>query len=230
MLILVALRAYCAHVTIYGADPRPADDLTPRARILDAAIAQFARHGYARTTFRTIADAAGVSVGLVQHHFGTKAGLRQACDDAVMALVQRKVEASRSGELDRPAFLAALQQQGAPLVRYVARAVLDGSPAAAEIFVQLTEATAAFLSDTWPDRFPMGSARARDAAAVMVAMNLGPVLLREPVARVMAIDADDETIPAPFGPAMLDVFAALGEYVTTGPAHGLRDALEEVPR
>ena len=75
-----------------------------------------------------------------------------------------------------------------------------------------------------------GHVSLRNAAAVMVAMNLGPVLLREPVARVMAIDPDDETIPAPFGPAMLDVFAALGEYVTTGPAHGLHDALEEVPR
>lgn len=37
---------------------------------------------------KRIADAAGVSVGLVQHHFGTKAGLRQACDDTVIDVLR----------------------------------------------------------------------------------------------------------------------------------------------
>ena len=50
-------------------------DLTARARIRDAAIECFARQGFA-VSVRAIAAHAGVSPGLVIHHFGSKAGLR----------------------------------------------------------------------------------------------------------------------------------------------------------
>ena len=50
-------------------------------RILSAAVAEFAEHGFTKTTVRGIATAAGVSPGSVIHHFGSKEGLRSACDD-----------------------------------------------------------------------------------------------------------------------------------------------------
>ncbi|KUM36261.1 TetR family transcriptional regulator [Arthrobacter sp. EpRS71] len=62
-----------------------AEDLTTRARIRDAAIRLFGRDGFARATVRDVASAAGVSPGLVIHHFGSKAGLRDACDHHVLA-------------------------------------------------------------------------------------------------------------------------------------------------
>jgi AcrR family transcriptional regulator len=52
-------------------------------RILSAAVAEFARHGFTKTTVRGIAAAADVSPGLVIHHFGSKDGsaqrLRRPC-------------------------------------------------------------------------------------------------------------------------------------------------------
>ncbi|MGR0159032.1 TetR family transcriptional regulator [Paenarthrobacter nitroguajacolicus] len=62
-----------------------AEDLTTRARIRDAAIGLFGRDGFARATVRAVATAAGVSPGLVIHHFGSKSGLRDACDQHVLA-------------------------------------------------------------------------------------------------------------------------------------------------
>ncbi|RAC10263.1 TetR/AcrR family transcriptional regulator, partial [Burkholderia multivorans] len=59
-------------------------------RILVAAVREFAAHGFAKTTVRAIAAAAGVSPGLVIHHFGSKEGLRTACDDHVFALITEK--------------------------------------------------------------------------------------------------------------------------------------------
>jgi AcrR family transcriptional regulator len=214
--------------TVFGDTARPASDLTARARIRDAALTEFARRGYDGTTMRAVADAAGVSVGLVQHHFGTKEGLRKACDDAVMELVQRKIDASRAGDIDRPDVLAALSQQAAGVIGYLGRAALDGSPGAATILQRAADATAAFLSETWPERFPAGSGHAGDAAAVLLAMNLGPVLLREQVARLAGINAE-VALPPRLGVAMVEVYAALGEYVTSGPGRGLRTALEEGP-
>ena len=50
-------------------------DLTARARVRDAAIARFGRDGFA-ASLRAIAADAGVTAGLVVHHFGSKDGLR----------------------------------------------------------------------------------------------------------------------------------------------------------
>lgn len=56
-------------------------------RIRDAAISEFAAHGFAATTVRRIAAVAEVSPGLVIHHFGNKDNLRRACDDHVFESV-----------------------------------------------------------------------------------------------------------------------------------------------
>jgi AcrR family transcriptional regulator len=62
------------------------DDLTARARIRDAAITRFAADGF-DVGVRVIAADANVSPGLVMHHFGSKDGLRQECDQHVLALI-----------------------------------------------------------------------------------------------------------------------------------------------
>jgi AcrR family transcriptional regulator len=66
---------------------RSADDFTAAARIRDAAIELFGRDGFA-VGVRAIAAAAGVSPALVIHHFGSKDGLRKACDDFVAETVR----------------------------------------------------------------------------------------------------------------------------------------------
>jgi AcrR family transcriptional regulator len=52
-------------------------------RILDALIELLATRGPDALSIRNVASAAGVSVGAVQHHFGTKEKLLQAAMDAV---------------------------------------------------------------------------------------------------------------------------------------------------
>ena len=46
-----------------------------RNAIVEAALAAFAEHGFHGATTRNIANAAGVSQGLLHHHFGGKDGL-----------------------------------------------------------------------------------------------------------------------------------------------------------
>ena len=77
---------------------RSAEDLTARARIRDAALALFADRGLDGTTIRDIAKAAGVSGGLIRHHFGSKDDLRAACDSyALDQLMQIKEQAVLDG-------------------------------------------------------------------------------------------------------------------------------------
>jgi AcrR family transcriptional regulator len=63
-----------------------------RERIVDAAIRSFSQHGVSHTPLRTVADAAGVSVGLVQHYFGNKAGLTAAVDEYVLRVFGEVLE------------------------------------------------------------------------------------------------------------------------------------------
>ena len=69
---------------------RGSSDLTAAARIREAALRRFAERGVAATSIRDVAKAAGVSPGLVQHHFRSKARLRRAVADHVM---RRAIEA-----------------------------------------------------------------------------------------------------------------------------------------
>lgn len=61
-------------------------DLTAKARIRNCALQLYAANGEDRTSMRAIASAAGVTVGLVVHHFGTKDGLRDAVEQAIVEL------------------------------------------------------------------------------------------------------------------------------------------------
>src|SRR3954452_24098995 len=62
-------------------------DLTARARIRDAAIRRFGADGFGASV-RAIAADAGISPGLVIHHFGSKEGLREVCDEHVLRLIR----------------------------------------------------------------------------------------------------------------------------------------------
>ena len=214
--------------SIYDASDRPKEDLTARARILDAALAQFAEHGFEGATIRGIAKAAGVSPGLVQHHFGSKDELRRACDDAVLGLIRRKVAATADGRITDPSFLGALYASAGPLARYVARAVADASPAGAALMDEMAARTEEFLSNTWPERFPRGSSRTEDAATAIVAQGAGTLVLHEHVARRMGLEPWADVVSPRIGLAQLDVYEALGEFVSSGWGDQIRDAVSQL--
>jgi AcrR family transcriptional regulator len=65
----------------------PESDLSAKARIRDAAMRLFGGQGVAASSIRAVADAAGVSPGLIVHHFGSREGLIRAVDEAVLARI-----------------------------------------------------------------------------------------------------------------------------------------------
>lgn len=139
-------------------------DLTARARIRDAAIRLFAENGFS-VPLRTIADVVGVSAGLVMHHFGSKQGLRQVCDAAVLESIATVKAESVSPQ--RQSLLAYLSQAQdyAPLLGYVVQSLQLGGPPARAFFDHfVTDAEqwlgAGVLAGTIkPSRDPAGRAR-----------------------------------------------------------------------
>ncbi len=149
----------------------PPDDLTARARIREVALQHFAERGLTGTTFRGIASDAGVSPGLVQHHFGTKHELRAACDAHALDVLRRQTAAVLDeGKLGDPAYIAAAYAVTPQLTRYLVRTLVDGSPSAAALFDEIVRLTEQYLRRVGGERPP---AELRAHAAVFTAMKLG---------------------------------------------------------
>ncbi|MFJ1767587.1 TetR/AcrR family transcriptional regulator [Amycolatopsis sp. NPDC088138] len=183
--------------------PARQSDLSTYARIRNAALEGFAARGVASTSIRDVAAAAGVSPGLVQHHFGTKAHLREAVDEYildVMAEFSRELASRSEGDEAWPGLgdaTTAWVRDNALALRYLARAMIDGDPAAARAF----DALVGIARTSW--LAPLDRAGAlrpeadRDWAAIHAAVfNLASVLLEPAISR---------QLPEPFyAPAQLD--------------------------
>lgn len=65
---------------------------TTAEKIVDAAMRVYSRQGIALTSLREVADAAGTSVGAVQHHFSTKRGLTGAVNNRVLEIVAQSID------------------------------------------------------------------------------------------------------------------------------------------
>lgn len=161
------------------------EDLTARARIRDAALRQFAQQGFAGTTIRGIAAEAGVSLGLVRHHFGSKEALRDAVDAYVLTEVRGlndKIMAESERSTFSPVSLNPFFQH------YISRALLDGSAIVATMFDQFVEVTAQWLEVADKrNTYPVHTDR-RARAGVLTAMVMGIPLLREHLDRVLGVD------------------------------------------
>jgi AcrR family transcriptional regulator len=122
-------------------------DLTAAARIRDAAIEQFGQHGFA-VGLRTIAEAAGVSAALVIHHFGSKDGLRKACDDYIAEEIRSgKSEAMRS--TDPATWFAQMAEieSYAPLMAYLVRSMHTGGDLAKTLWQKMIDDAEKYLDD-----------------------------------------------------------------------------------
>jgi AcrR family transcriptional regulator len=167
----------------------PADgDLTARARIRDAAIQTFGTAGF-DASVRAIATAAGVSPGLVMHHFGSKDGLRAACDDHVLRVI-REAETdafTRSGPGALLAQLAELDRY-APLVGYLVQALLAGGDLAATLLARMTTDAESYLQEAVTAGRVRPSRDPAARAAYLVDIGIGAVLSF--VRRHPAVDGD----------------------------------------
>lgn len=120
-----------------------AEDRSSIERIRNAALKTFGTYGTSSTSLRAVAEAAGVSVGLVQHHFTNKAGLIKAVDDHVMTVVVETIS-----QPIPPPPADSVAEMGTRVTRivadhpeiadYVGRALIDGSALGTAIFDTLT--------------------------------------------------------------------------------------------
>jgi AcrR family transcriptional regulator len=130
------------------ASPR-ADDHTAKARIRHAALDLFASNGVDATSLRTVASAAGVTVGLIVHHYGTKEALREAVELAIVeqfvaAIGSVPIDGRSAGEIvaARDAAVAQMLHDTPAIVGYLRRALLDGNVTRGDLVSRLSQLSA----------------------------------------------------------------------------------------
>lgn len=124
-----------------------------KERLVKVAMQLFAEKGFDGVTVRDISAAADVSVGLINHHFGSKDGLREAVDRYFLSQFEETI-------LDNPLDSKAAEERGTDAVvewteqwidrhigewsistAYMRRALLEGSDWGANLFERYYQVT-----------------------------------------------------------------------------------------
>jgi AcrR family transcriptional regulator len=135
-----------------------------RAKLLNSALELFATRGYAATSVDAIADAAGVSAGLLYHHFNSKAAVLNAIFEQSLTDVQATFSAADRETHAADRLPALLRSAGAIVPRHrhfwavwyglrMQPEVLKSlGPSVLQFTVAIVRTLERYLSDIgWPD-------------------------------------------------------------------------------
>ncbi|TVR75491.1 MAG: TetR/AcrR family transcriptional regulator [Sphaerobacteraceae bacterium] len=172
------------------------DEQSTREAILHAATVLFGQHGFRGASIRQIAQEAGVSAGLVQHHFGTKDGLREACDERVMRLLRdTQMQILNRGappiQEEDIKHLELLQ----PVIDYLILSLSSGTESSRRWFQEVSEYThEALTSGVIGPPLDPETDDSRMIAAVQTAMALGVTAFYRTIQQSLEIDDESELL------------------------------------
>ncbi|TDD30515.1 TetR/AcrR family transcriptional regulator [Kribbella turkmenica] len=147
-----------------GESPAAGGGAATAERIRDAAIVRFGRDGFS-AGLRAVAADARVTAGLVVHHFGSKDGLRRACDAYVLEVIRSEKMKAVTGSASGMIAQLAEVEEYAPLALYAMRSMQSGGELATAFVEQMCRDAEQYLAagveagKIKPSRDPAGRAR-----------------------------------------------------------------------
>lgn len=201
------------------------DDATTRSRIRDTAILLFGRDGYEATSVRAIAKEAGVSAGLVIHHFSSKDRLREACDEHIVAEVIGRNESLADGDLSTTMqrWLADIDSYRPSLI-YLSRMLTDGSEFGDRLFDNLVDNTGRMLADGRASGLMNETSDPRMLAAIIATHGLVPLIFERHLGRAIGESGMSEAAVRRMTIPTLELYTH-GLYATDAVLDAARDAL-----
>lgn len=163
------------------------DDLTARARLRDAAIECFAAHGF-NESLRTIAARAGVSAGLVRHHFGSKEQLRAECDASVLRQYQTLKAQNINAEPAQLFVQLPSSRESGILLAYILRSVRDGGAAGREFLDHLVTETVKLTRDAVERGLLVPSRDEQARVRLLIYQSIGALVVRLAIRPDTALD------------------------------------------
>lgn len=197
------------------------DDRTASAKLRDACIELVAESGAKAATARAVAERAGVSLGLIRHHFGSMGELLHACDRHVAALVRaRKEEAIAAGS----AFdaLGAVRATGSDhIMGYLAMRLGDDAEGINDLVDLMIDDAEGYIRASVEAGLMTPSADERARAAMLTIYALGSLALHKHLDRHFDLDTRstelaDEPGFARYLMVQMEVFSGLLEPAVAG--------------
>lgn len=193
-----------------------ASDLTAKAVIREQALRLFAEKGPDAVTVRDVAAAAGVSPGLVMHHFGSKAGLREAVDEHVGrtfdAMLDHLTDAQMRDALTggeatplAEAFLTGFPAES-PLPDYLRRLWLTNDPVGDRVFHRWLAESERVLVALEEAGIARPSKDRRIRAAFLLVNDLAALLLGPQIRDALGIDIQTAAGIAAWTNEVIDVY------------------------
>lgn len=175
-------------------------DLTAKARIRQVALELFALNGADATSMRAISSRAGVTVGLITHHFGTKSGLIQAVEDDILAGIQHAI-AYKESDAHVDVVVRALDQrlldhvaENPLVVAYLRRMMLiEPGGEGSDLTERFTRMALEQIKDLRRRGIASTSREAEDQVMQVMLVQLGQVLLQPFLQQIAGhLDRDPE--------------------------------------
>lgn len=186
-----------------------------RDRLLLVAMRLFAEKGFDGVTVRDISSAADVSVGLINHHFESKEGLRHAVDEYFIqrtgAAIERAIAAT--GDLDPDQFgeyerqwIIKYADEWPDFVAYMRRAIMDASPWGETLFRRYFDSIRAMI-----DRFDASGRLAPETdrlwlPLIWLFVLMGPLMLDPYIKTMLGKSSYDPEMWARFQRAATSMF------------------------
>lgn len=162
------------------------EDLTSKAKLRDAAIELVARGE--PLTARSVAEKAGVTPGLIRHHYGSMSGLEKACDDHIAEIIRDSKERATAnvGSVD---VLAAIREPGeAHVMAYLARRLTQGSSRIDSLVDLLADDATGYIQRAIDAGIMTPLSDVPTAARMLTIYSLGALALHEHLDRLLDVD------------------------------------------
>lgn len=167
----------------------PPQDHAGKSRILQAATELFGERGSNGTSFKRIAERAGVAPTLIVHHYGSKHGLQSACDEYVVDTVRRiKTDVvAQGGAIDPLSPLWAFEQY-APVLRYLARRLGEDSAHVNELVDSMVDDAERYTGEAERMGLIRHSDDPRTLITVLTVWSLGALVMHHHLERLIGVD------------------------------------------
>lgn len=188
------VRTTMADATNLPADapgPGSESDLTTRARLRNAAIRVITREGLGRFTARRVASEAGVSPGLIAHHFASMDGLRRACDKYVARVVHDQELETIEGGGTYDLLTVLRSGEASQLLGYLAAVLSEPSRDVDELVDELVDNAETYLALAETRGLVRSTRDPRRRAQLVVLRSLGALVLHHHAARLTGVDPTD---------------------------------------
>lgn len=149
----------------------------------------FGRQGVRGTSLKSIASLAEVSPALVIHHYGTKEGLREACDEHVVRSIRdTKSRAMAEGPGADLVSMASRMDEGRAVLRYLARVLVEGSPHLDALMDDLVESALDYTAEAERAGMVRPADDPRARMVVLTLWSMGVLVLHEQLHRMLGAD------------------------------------------